>query len=201
MWPTRVVFAGDLSSLLGFTSSKLGLTTVTNGWKQWPSHCCESPVQSYDCRFPKHLQGVSSGSSWPGTCQQLQRRFSMTGLLFVNSQCWARGRETALGKEIRRYYYAEYQSNKAVWVHFRSQCRFCLLDQGPLPLEIGNDNTFTKAFELLWISIWRRKLLVWQSSYNKKDNCGTVCSDLYAEMAPFANGNYPSTEIELDAGL
>ena len=25
----------------------------------------------------------------------------MTGLLFVNSQCWARGRETALGREIR----------------------------------------------------------------------------------------------------
>ena len=100
MLPTRVVFAGDLSSLLGFTSSKVGLTTVTNGWTQWPSHCRESPVQSYDCHFPKHLQGVSSGSSWPGTCQQLQRRFSMTGLLFVNSQCWARGRETALGREI-----------------------------------------------------------------------------------------------------
>ena len=25
----------------------------------------------------------------------------MTGLRFVNSQCWARGRETALGREIR----------------------------------------------------------------------------------------------------
>ena len=25
----------------------------------------------------------------------------MTGLLFANSQCWARGRESALGREIR----------------------------------------------------------------------------------------------------
>lgn len=37
-----------------------------------------------------------------------------------------------------------------MWTYTRSQHRLCLLDQGPLPLEIGNDNMFTKAFELLW---------------------------------------------------
>lgn len=37
-----------------------------------------------------------------------------------------------------------------MWVHSRFQHGFCLLDQQPLPLEIGNDNMFTKAFELLW---------------------------------------------------
>lgn len=44
-----------------------------------------------------------------------------------------------------------YQSNReGLGTHPRSQHGFCLVDQGPLPLEIGNDDMFTKAFELLW---------------------------------------------------
>lgn len=34
-------------------------------------------------------------------------------------------------------------------MHSRSRCGFCLLDRGPLLLETGNNNVFSKTFELL----------------------------------------------------
>lgn len=62
-------------------------------------------------------------------------------------------------------------------------------------------NVFSKAFKLPWNFHLETKLLFVSVKLHKRDNCGIACSDLYAEIIPFANGNYPSAEMGLDVGL
>ena len=53
----------------------------------------------------------------------------MTGLRFVNSQCWARGRETALGREIRSLSLFPYLLTHPQQISLQYKSIFSLLDK------------------------------------------------------------------------
>lgn len=59
---------------------------------------------------------------------------------------------------------------------------------------------FPKAFQLLRNFHLEKKTTFLSVKLHKRDNCGIACSDLYVEIIPFANGNYPSAKMGLHIG-
>lgn len=86
-----------------------------------------------------------------------------------------------------------YQSHVSTWAFF----------DGPRSSTSGKEErkVFSKAFQLPWNFHLEKKTTFLSVKLHKRDNCGIACSDLYAEIIPFANGNYPSAEMGLDVGL